>query len=255
MVYLKSPREISLMREAGKLVAEALRICRDMARPGTKTIDIDRAVEDFYAHHKAVPLFKGYKGGANAPVPFPAVTCISLNEQVVHGIPGQRVIKEGDLVKFDTACQLDGWCADAAITVAVGTCTPERLRLLDVTRTALERALGELPSCGHWLSAASRIQGVIEAAGFRCAAGLAGHGIGKELHEPPLAPNSTEEEFEDFPLEVGLVLAIEPMAVMGSGECFTDRDRWTVRTRDGLPAAHFEHTVAITAQGVEVLTI
>src|SRR5947209_1525160 len=123
---LKSPREIALMREAGKVVAEALRMCRAMAKPGVRTIEIDRAVEDLYARHGALPLFKGYPGR----VPFPAVTCLSINEQVVHGIPGQRVLREGDLFKIDTACKLNGWCADAAITVPVGQVRPEWQRLV-----------------------------------------------------------------------------------------------------------------------------
>src|SRR5215471_1969576 len=128
---LKSPREIALMREAGKIVAEALRLCRAMARPGTKTLEIDQAVDALYARYDAVPLFKGYPG-QNNKVPFPASTCISINEEVVHGIPGQRVIKEGDLVKIDTACKLNGWCADAAVTIMVGSVSAEKRRLVEV---------------------------------------------------------------------------------------------------------------------------
>src|SRR5947209_7963049 len=137
---LKSARELGLMREAGKLVARALRICRELARPGAKTLELDQAVEAFYAQHRAVPLFKGYPGR----VPFPAVTCISVNEQVVHGIPGQRVIREGDLVKIDTACKLNGWCADAAVTLPVGTVSSEKRRLLDVGEQVLRIAMVEM---------------------------------------------------------------------------------------------------------------
>src|SRR5579884_3517849 len=125
---LKSPREIGLMREAGKVVAEALRLCRQMARPGVRTIEIDRAVEDLYARYNAIPLFKGYPGR----VPFPAVTCLSINEQVVHGIPSQKSLRDGDLFKVDTACKLNGWCADAAITIIVGEVRPEWRRLVQV---------------------------------------------------------------------------------------------------------------------------
>src|SRR5947209_20524321 len=138
---LKSAREIALMREAGKLVARALRICRELAKPGVKTIEIDQTVEAFYAKHNAVPLFKGYPG----KTPFPAVTCLSINEQVVHGIPGQRVLKEGDLLKVDTACRLNGWCADRAITIPIGTVRPERLRLLKVATEVLQIAGDQLP--------------------------------------------------------------------------------------------------------------
>jgi methionyl aminopeptidase len=128
---LKSPRELGLMREAGKVVAAALRICREMARPDVKTIDIDRAVEDHYRRHAALPLFKNYPG-ANQKVPFPAVTCLSVNEQVVHGIPGARVLREGDIIKVDTACKLNGWCADAAVTLPIGEVRPEFKRLIKV---------------------------------------------------------------------------------------------------------------------------
>src|SRR5207248_11528011 len=136
----KTARELAMMREAGKLVARALKICRDMARPGVRTIEIDQAVERFYAEHQAAPLFKGYPGR----VPFPAVTCLSLNEQVVHGIPGQRVLKEGDLLKIDTACKLNGWCADAAITVPIGTVSAERRRLIEVAEQTLRIAMEEM---------------------------------------------------------------------------------------------------------------
>src|SRR3954465_5931116 len=134
---LKSAREIALMREAGKLVARALRICRELARPGVKTIEIDQTVEAFYAKHNAVPLFKGYPG----KTPFPAVTCLSINEQVVHGIPGQRVLKDGDLLKVDTPCRPHGWCADRAITIPVGTVSPEKARLLKVGEETLKIAI------------------------------------------------------------------------------------------------------------------
>src|SRR5205085_11084233 len=134
---LKTRREIGLMREAGKIVAEALRICRAIAQPGTRTIEIDRAVEELYARRGAIPLFKGYPG----KVPFPAVTCLSLNEQIVHGIPGNRVLKEGDLLKVDTACKLNGWCADRAITIPIGTVSPEKARLVRVAEETLQIAI------------------------------------------------------------------------------------------------------------------
>src|SRR5436190_292622 len=147
---LKTRREIGLMREAGKIVAEALRLCRQMAKPGVRTIEIDQAVEALYARYGALPLFKGYPG----KVPFPAVTCISLNEQVVHGIPGSRVIREGDLVKVDTACKLNGWCADAAITVIVGEVRPEWRRLMKVADEVLELAKLEIGRCRWWTEVA-----------------------------------------------------------------------------------------------------
>src|SRR5947209_8456116 len=143
---LKSVRELRLMREAGRVVAEALRVCRNMARPGVRTGEIDRAVEALFARHQAQPLFKGYPGR----VPFPASTCISLNEQVVHGIPGQRVIRDGDLVKIDTACKLNGWCADAAVTLIVGAVRPEWRRLVEVGEQVLKIAMEEMGRRRWW---------------------------------------------------------------------------------------------------------
>ena len=249
---LKSAREIAMMREAGKLVARTLKICRDLARPGTKTIEIDQAVEAFYAKHNAVPLFKGYPGR----VPFPAVTCLSINQEVVHGIPGPRELKDGDLLKVDTACRLNGWCADRAITIPVGTVRPERLRLLKVAQEVLQIAIDELPRRRWWSEIASKMQKHAESSGFSVVTSYVGHGIGRAMHENPQVPNfvSRETRKHDFKLEPGLVLAVEPMVNMGKPHVDTLRDHWTVVTRDGLPSVHVEHTLALTAEGVVVIT-
>jgi methionyl aminopeptidase len=250
---LKSLREVGLMREAGKLVAEALKICREMCRPGTKTIDIDRAVEALFAKHDAVPLFKGYPG---QKVPFPASTCISFNEQVVHGIPGSRVIREGDLVKIDTACKLNGWCADRAITVAVGEVRPEWRRLLKIAEDVLEIAKVEIGRCRWWTEVAERMQKYVEQNGFRMVEQYVGHGIGRTMHENPQVPNFVNREVRkaNFRLEEGLVLAVEPMVNMGRADTETLRDHWTVVTRDGLPSVHVEHTFALMKGRVVVVT-
>ena len=249
---LKSPREIGLMREAGKVVAEALRLCREMAQPGTKTVDIDRAVDDLYTRRGALPLFKGYPGR----VPFPASTCISLNEQVVHGIPGPRVIREGDLLKIDTACKLNGWCADAAVTLMVGEVSPAKRRLVEVAWQVLDTAMKEMTRRRWWSEVALQMQRVAESAGFSVVTQYVGHGIGRIMHESPQVPNfrSREVKKHDFRLEEGLVLAVEPMVNMGRADTDTLRDHWTVVTRDGLASAHVEHTLAVTAEGVHVLT-
>jgi methionyl aminopeptidase len=249
---LKSPREIGLMGEAGKIVAQAHRICREMARPGTKTIDIDRAVEDLYTRHGAIPLFKGYPGR----VPFPAVTCISLNEQVVHGIPGSRVIRDGDLLKIDTACKLNGWCADAAVTLVVGDVRPEWRRLVKVAWDVLEIARLELGRRKWWSEVAGLMQQHVERNGFSVVTQYVGHGIGRIMHENPQVPNFVNREVRkhDFRIEEGLVLAIEPMVNMGRPDVETLRDHWTVVTRDGLPSAHVEHTFAVTRGGILVVT-
>ena len=249
---LKSPREIALMREAGKIVAQALRLCRSMARPGARTVEIDQAVEALYARHGAVPLFKGYPG----KVPFPAVTCISLNEQVVHGIPGVRVIREGDLVKIDTACKLNGWCADAAITIVVGEVRSEWRRLVKVAEEVLQIAITEMGRRRWWSEVANRMQQHAESAGFTVVQQYVGHGIGRIMHENPQVPNFVSRELRkhDFKLEEGLVLAVEPMVNMGRPEVDTLRDHWTVVTRDGMPSVHVEHTLALTGGKVVVVT-
>jgi methionyl aminopeptidase len=249
---LKSPREIALMREAGKLVAQALRLCREMARPGVRTAEIDQAVEALFRSRGATPLFKGYQGR----VPFPASTCISVNEQVVHGIPGQRAVREGDLLKIDTACKLNGWCADAAVTLMVGAVTPEKRRLVEVAEQVLQAAMVEMGRRRWWSEVAGQMQRVAESAGFSVVTQYVGHGIGRVMHESPQVPNFVNRDLlkHNFKLEEGLVLAVEPMVNMGRAETDTLRDHWTVVTRDGLPSAHVEHTLALTRDGVYVVT-
>jgi len=251
---LKSEREIALMREAGKVVAEAHRIAAELIRPGVRTLDIDRAIEAHFNEHKAIPLFKGYKGGHR--VPYPAVTCISINEQVVHGIPGQRVLKDGDLVKLDTACKLNGWCADAAVTHPVGEMRPEWKRLVKVAWETLALAIDELGKRKWWFEVAGAMERYVNKQGFGIVKQYVGHGIGRTMHEGPQVPNYVSKDFRkhDFRLEPGLVLAVEPMVCLGTGEVDVSRDHWTVNTRDGLPSAHVEHTLAITTRGVEIVT-
>jgi methionyl aminopeptidase len=255
---LKSARELALMREAGKIVAEALRLCRSMAQPGVRTLAIDQAVEALYAKYGATPLFKGYPG-PNPKVPFPAVTCISLNEQIVHGIPGPREVRDGDLIKIDTACKLNGWCADSAITIPVGDVRPERKRLVEVGEQVLQIAIDEMPKRRWWSEIAGRMQQHAETAGYRMVEQYVGHGIGRIMHENPQVPNYVprnpkELKKMDFRLEPGLVLAVEPMVNMGKAETRVLADHWTVVTRDGLPSVHVEHTLALTADGVIIIT-
>jgi methionyl aminopeptidase len=252
---LKSARELALMREAGKVVSEALRMCREMCKPGVRTIEIDRAVDALYAKYGALPLFKGYPG-PTPKTPFPASTCISLNEQVVHGIPGQREVREGDLVKLDTACKLNGWCADAAITVMVGAVRPERRRLVETAEHVLKIAFEELGKRRWWSEVAGAMQRHAEAAGYRMVEQYVGHGIGRIMHENPQVPNYVSRDMRkhDFRLEPGLVLAVEPMVNMGKADTRVLADQWTVVTRDGLPSVHVEHTFAITKEGVQVVT-
>jgi methionyl aminopeptidase len=250
---LKSTRELGLMREAGKLVSAALKLCRDMARPGVSTLEIDQAVDAFFKRHGATPLFKGYPG---PKVPFPASTCISLNEQVVHGIPGSKQIRDGDLLKIDTACKLNGWCADAAVTIMVGEVRPERRRLVQVAEQVLQLAIDEIPKRRWWSEVAIRMQHLVEDAGFSVVQQYVGHGIGRVMHENPQVPNFVGRDLKkhDFRLEPGLVLAVEPMVNMGKADTRVLGDHWTVVTKDGLPSAHVEHTLALTSAGIQIIT-
>jgi methionyl aminopeptidase len=224
-----------------------------MARPGVRTIEIDRAVEALFDRHGATPLFKGYPG---QKVPFPASTCISINSEVVHGIPGPRAIREGDLVKIDTACKLNGWCADAAITVVVGEVRPEWRRLVQVGWETLELARVEMGRRRMWSEVALAMQKLVEKAGFSVVTQYVGHGIGRTMHENPQVPNFLNKETKkaDFRLEEGLVLAVEPMVNMIKADTRMLGDHWTVVTKDGLPSVHVEHTFALTREGVLVIT-
>ncbi len=250
---LKSTEEIDKMQQACDLVSQALQIARNMAQPGVRTLDIDQAVEAFYKEQGAIPLFKGYPG---TRTPFPAVTCISVNEQVVHGIPGPRVLRPGDLLKVDTACKLNGWCGDAAFCLPIGEVSPEIKRLVRVAEEALAIAIRELPKKRWWSEIALQMQQYVQAQGFSVVERFVGHGIGRVMHEPPQVPNYSSKEMrqQDFRLEPGLTLAIEPMVNMGKKEVQELPDHWTVITRDRLPSAHVEHTVALTTEGVRVLT-
>ncbi|MFO0864758.1 MAG: type I methionyl aminopeptidase [Gemmataceae bacterium] len=197
--------------------------------------------------------FKGYPG---PKVPFPAVTCISINEQVVHGIPGPREIREGDIVKIDTACKLNGWCADAAVSLPVGEVRPERRRLVEVAEQVLQIAIEEFGKRKWWSEVAGRMQRHAEAAGYSVVDQYVGHGIGRVMHENPQVPNYVSRDMKkhDFRLEPGLVLAVEPMVNMGGRDTRVLSDHWTVVTKDGMPSVHVEHTLALTANGVEIIT-
>jgi methionyl aminopeptidase len=250
----KSPRELGLMRQAGLLVWEAHQIARRLVRPGATTGEIDAAIEAFFQQHNAKPLFKGVKGEVT---PFPAVTCISVNEEIVHGIPGPRVLKEGDIVSIDTGCKLNGWCGDAAVTHPVGQVTPQVQRLLDVTREVLFLAIELMAAKTRWSEVAREMELYVRRAGFSVVENFVGHGIGREMHEDPQVPNFVSKQLKkagDFALKPGLVIAIEPMVNLGTKEVEGLSDHWTQVTKDRRPSAHFEHTVAVTAEGPQVLT-
>lgn len=249
---LRSAREIGLMRRAGLLVWEAHQLAGSMVRPGATTGEIDAAIERFFAEHNAVPLFKGVPG----KVPFPAVTCMSINEEVVHGIPGPRQLVEGDILSLDTGCKLNGWCGDAAYTYAVGRVRPEIQRLLDVTKGVLDLAIELMATKSLWFEVAAQMAEYVRSRGLTVVENFVGHGIGREMHEEPQVPNfvGMVRRSADFRIRPGLVIAIEPMVNLGTKKVRVKRDHWTQVTADGKPSAHFEHTVAMTEWGPYVLT-
>lgn len=253
MIALRSRIEILSMRKAGFIVWKALQLVKSIIRPGLTTKEVDQAVEDFFKECGVQPLFKGVPG----KVPFPAVTCISVNEEVVHGIPGDRRIEDGDIVSVDTGCRIDGWCGDAAVTIPVGRPRAEVLKLVDVTRQTLDLAIDLIAKRRLWSEVAAEMQRHVEKHGFSVVEAFVGHGIGRSMHEEPQVPNFVNDFFlkkGDFPLQPGLVIAIEPMVNLGSKRVRLCRDHWTQVTADGKPSAHFEHTVAVTDLGTYVLT-
>ena len=246
------------MRKAGLLVWEAFQVARTMVHPGAITGDIDAAVERLFIENGAEPLFKNYPNSTEGAQPFPAVTCISLNREVVHGIPGKRKLVEGDIVSIDTGCKVGGWCGDAAVTYPVGRVTPDAQKLIDVTRDALHLAVTAMGKCKWWSEVAEQMQDFVRSAKFSVVEDFVGHGIGRNMHEDPQVPNFVKRGFRrgrnDFRLLPGLVIAVEPMVNMGTKDVRVMPDQWTQVTADGQPSAHFEHTIAITETGPLVLT-
>ena len=240
------------MAEAGRLVARAHAIAREMCVPGVETREIDAAVDRLFAEHNATPLFKGFPG----EVPFPAATCISINEEIVHGIPGPRRLQEGDIVSVDTGCRLDGWCGDAAWTYPVGDVDEEKRRLLECGQRVLATAIRAFGTEQHWSQVARAMMRVVKQYKFSLVEQFVGHGIGKEMHEAPQVPNyhNAELEREDFDLRPGIVLAIEPMINAGLPDVDILADKWTAVTVDRRPSVHFEHTVGLTSEGPLILT-
>jgi len=256
VLKLKSPREIALMREAGRVVAQALDRVRQLAVPGVTTAELDDAVAAIFREHKAIPLFRGYPSSVKGKPPFPAVICASVNEQVVHGIPNRRPLREGDVVSIDTGCKLNGWCGDSAVTLPIGPVSPEIQRLLDVTQQTLDLAIRAMGRCRYWSEVASLMEQYVKSQRMYVVEKFVGHGIGQGMHEEPQVPNFVSKALRknDILLEPGLVLAVEPMVALGTKDVRTLDDGWTVETRDRRPSAHFEHTVAMTPDGPRVLT-
>ena len=248
MIQLKSAREIEIMARGGRILAATIAALRDAVRPGVTTGELDEVAEKFIRSHEgATPAFKGLYG-------FPGSVCASINNEIVHGIPSRRrVLQEGDIISIDVGVRYQGFYTDSATTIAVGEVPAESRRLLEVTQAALAAGIEAAQPGNHLGDIGAAVQGVVEEAGFSIVKDLVGHGIGVEFHEKPQVPNYGKPK-RGLKLATGLTIAIEPMVNAGSPETREMPDRWTIVTADGSRSAHFEHTVAITAEGPLVLT-
>lgn len=246
MIIVKSEQEVQQMRRAGTLAAQALREVAAAVRPGVRGTQLDHIGEAFIRDHGGVPSFKGYRG-------FPASVCISLDDEVVHGIPNGTPLREGQIVSLDLGAVVDDFHGDVAVTLPVGQVRPEIGRLLAVARDALFKGIAAIRPGRRLGDVGAAVQAHAEAAGFSVVRDFAGHGIGRHLHEEPQVPNFGEPGTGPQ-LRVGMTLAIEPMVNLGGFDVMMDDDGWTVRTRDRKASAHFEHTVAVAAGGALVLT-
>jgi len=245
------------MRNAGVVVAEVLSKLQSIAEPGVSTAELDDVALRTAAEADAQPLFKGVRN-PHVERPFPGAICASINEQVVHGIPSQSVrLKSGDILSIDFGIRLKGYCADAAVTVGIGEVSQENRRLMDVTKQSLDIAIAKAAPRVKWSRIATEIQGCAESAGFSVVKDFVGHGIGRQMHEEPRVPNFVSKELlaDDIILAEGMVIAVEPMINAGGSKVRVLPDGWTVVTSDGKCSAHFEHTIAITKDGCEVLTV
>lgn len=248
MIHLKTAKQIELMRQAGKLTIDAIREVGKYIKPGVSTLELDQVAEDYIRSHGGIPSCKGYEG-------YPATICASVNEVVVHGIPSPYVIlKEGDIISIDCVAYIHGFHGDATRTFAVGKISPEKQKLIDVTKESFYKGLEQVKVGGHIGDIGEAIQKYVEANGFSVVREMVGHGIGKEMHEDPQVPNYGHKNFGEK-IENGLVIAIEPMINMGRKEIEILDDDWTCVTRDRKPSCHYENTVAIIDGKVEILTM
>ncbi len=246
MIIRKSPREIEKIAAAGALVAETIAHVGTLIVPGVTTEDLDTAADDFIRGHGGIPTSEGYKG-------YPKAICISPNAVVVHGIPDRFEVSVGDVVTIDVGVTLDGYIADSAYTFGVGEIEPEAQRLLDAAQDALAAGISEAQVGNRVGDVSHAVQTVVEGAGFSVVRSLVGHGVGRHYHEDPHVPN-VGEPGRGPRLSEGMTIAIEPMITAGSSEILVAEDGWTISTADGSLSAHFEHTVAITADGPRILT-
>ena len=255
-ITLRSPREIELMRRASTVVADVLSKLQKVAEPGVTTAQLDRVALQMTADAGAQALFKGVRS-PYARIPFPGAICASVNEQVVHGIPSEDMkLQEGDILSIDFGVRLDGYCGDAAVTIAIGEVSESKRRLMEVTKHVLDIAVATVAPKVKWSQVAATMQDYAESAGFSVVKDFVGHGIGRQMHEEPRLPNFVSNDLiaNDIILSEGMVLAVEPMINSGTSAVRTLRNGWTVVTKDGKCSAHFEHTIVIVKDGCEVLT-
>ncbi|MEI7766254.1 MAG: type I methionyl aminopeptidase [Phycisphaerae bacterium] len=255
-ITLKSQRELEQMRASGRVVQRALQRAQEQIRVGMTTLELDQIVYDCYTSAGARGLFKNYPS-YQPGTGFPGNTCISVNEEVVHGIPSKRVLKDGDIVSVDCGVSLGNYCGDSAVTILLGNVAEKTRKMCAVTQGTLDLAIREIRPGRRWSDIARLMQDFVESQGFAVVQDFVGHGIGQQMHEDPKVPNCVTKDFlrrGDFYLQAGMTLAIEPMVIVGAAEVQILTDGWTVVSRDGTPAAHYEHTVAVTATGADVLT-
>jgi len=245
-IHLRSGEELEKMHRAGLVVHEVLQALRKFVKPGITTMDLEEEAKRLIARKPGKPAFKGYRG-------YPCVLCTSVNSEIVHGIPSpKRKLKEGDIVSIDFGMEMDGYYGDSAVTVPVGQVTPEVQKLLDVTRESLDRAIDKMRAGNRLGDVGHAVQSLVEENGFSVVREFVGHGIGTKMHDEPNLPNYGEPG-HGVRLQEGMVIAVEPMVNAGRPDVRM-RDEWTAETADGTPSAHFEHTVAITANGPWILT-
>ena len=249
---IKSPQEIELMRECCGIVAEVLRILKKFIQPGITTKELDSMAEEYIRSQKGEPAFKGY--GADPDNRFPASLCTSIDDQVVHGIPGSRALREGEIVSLDVGVKKNNYFGDGAWTFQVGKISEEKNRLLKSAEEALYKGIAQARAGNHVHDISAVVQSHVEHDGFSVVRDLVGHGVGRNLHEDPAIPNYGQAGTGPV-LQRGMTLAIEPMVNLGRYQVRVERDGWTIRTADGLPSAHFEHTILVTETEPEILTL
>lgn len=253
-IKLKRPRAIKRMRAAGRLVAETFEVLREHIQPGISLQELDRLAEEFIVSRGAAPLYKGYQGSGGNHPPFPGTICASVNEQICHGIPNGRVLEEGDTVGIDIGLRLDGYCGDACVTFPVGQISPDAQRLLDITQECLRRGIEAARPGGYLNDIGKAIEGYADSKGVSVVREWGGHGIGRDLHEPP-SVSHIRQAGNGIKLREGMVFTIEPMVNAGTYKWQLLSDGWTVITADKALSAQFEHTVAITKKGTEIMSI